>query len=75
MAIVNKRNAVLGWAVWKVGKRAIKRKTMAAVPGVSPDRGGAAKPALLAAVVAGLAGALLFWRRKSGGDETQPEGD
>jgi hypothetical protein len=68
MAIVNKRNAVLGWAVWKIGKRAIKRKTKAAVPGVASERGGAAKPALLAALAA-LGGAVLFWRRKSGGDE------
>ena len=72
MAIVNKRNAVLGWAVWKVGKRAIKRKTKAAVPGVSTDRAGATKPAALAALAA-LGGAVLFWRRKSGGDEPAGE--
>jgi hypothetical protein len=68
MAIVNKRNAFLGWAVWKIGKRAIKRKTKAVVPAVASDRGGAGKPAALAALAA-LGGAILFWRRKSGGDE------
>lgn len=67
MAILNRRNAVLGWAVWKIGKRAIKRKTKAAVPS---DLGGAAKPAALAAALAALGGALLFWRKKSG--DTEP---
>jgi hypothetical protein len=72
MAIVNKRNAVLGWAVWKVGKRAIKRKTKAAVPGVASDRGAAGKPAALAALAA-LGGAVIFWRRKSGGESSSEE--
>ena len=67
MAIVNKRNAVLGWAVWKIGKRAIKRKTKAVVPHVASDGGGAARPVLLAALAA-LGGVLLFWRYKSGSD-------
>jgi LPXTG-motif cell wall-anchored protein len=69
MAIMKKRNAVLGWAVWKLGKRAIKRKAKAVVPGTSTGGGRAAKPALLAGAAA-LGGALLFWRRKSGDDET-----
>ena len=72
MSIVNKRNAFFGWAVWKVAKRAIKRKTKAAVPGVATERAGAGKPAVLAALAA-LGGAVLVWRRKSGSDE--PDGD
>jgi hypothetical protein len=71
MAIVNKRNAALGWAVWKLGKRAIKRKAKAAVPGQSSGGGGAAKPAVFAALAA-VGGALLFWRHKAG-DETATE--
>ncbi len=68
MGIMKKRNAVLGWAVWKVAKRIIKRKAKAVVPGTGG--GGTrrtSKPALVAGLAA-LSGALLFWRRSSGGD-------
>ena len=68
MGILTKRNAVLGWAVWKVGKKAIKKKAKAAVPGSGSDGGARAKPAILA-VLAALGGALFFWRKKSGGSE------
>ena len=68
MGIMNKRNAVLGWAVWKFGKRMAKRKAKGAVPGVSAGRRGVAKPIL--AGVAALGGTVLFWRRKSGRPET-----
>jgi hypothetical protein len=60
MGIVNKRNAVVGWIVLKLGKRAAKKKAQAAVPGVRT--GGIAAGAL--AGIAGVAGALLFWRKK-----------
>ena len=32
MGIVNRRNAVLGWTVWKVGKRVAKRKVRDVMP-------------------------------------------
>ena len=67
-----KRDAVLGWAVWKVGKRVIKRKAKSAVPGTGSGGRGRTKPALLAGLAA-LGGALLFWRRRSGGEEEPPE--
>jgi hypothetical protein len=60
MSIVNKRNAVVGWATLKVGKRVVKRKAQGAVP--SARTGGAAAGGLAA-----LGGALFFWRRKRGG--------
>lgn len=69
MGIFKKRNAVLGWAAWKVGKRVIKRKAKSAVPGSGGESGRAGKAGLLAGLAA-LGGALLFWRRRSGGDET-----
>jgi hypothetical protein len=59
MGIVNRRNAVIGWLVVKVGKRAAKKKAQGAVP--SRATGGAAAGALGA-----LGGALLFWRKKRG---------
>jgi hypothetical protein len=61
MSIVNKRNAVLGWATWKVGKRMAKRKARTAVPAVEGGRPN--KPAIAAAGAAALAGSLLFWRK------------
>lgn len=69
MGIMKRRNAVLGWAVWKIGKRVVKRKAKAAVPG-SGDGGASGRTKALAGGVAALGGALLFWRRKSGGDDT-----
>jgi hypothetical protein len=63
MAILNKRNAVVGWIAVKVGKRVVKQKAAGAVP--SARTGGAA-----AGVLAALGGALFFWRRKRGDDGT-----
>ncbi len=71
MGIVNKRNAALGWLTWMVGKRVAKRKAKAAVPAV--EGGKPNKPAL-AAGIAALAGALLFWRKakkRGGNDEAE----
>jgi LPXTG-motif cell wall-anchored protein len=68
MAILNKRNAVLGWAAWQVAKQAGKRKAKQAVPG----RGGDGKRPNKGAIFSGLAalgGALWFWRRRRD-DET-----
>jgi LPXTG-motif cell wall-anchored protein len=67
MGIVNKRNAVLGWLTWNVGKRVAKKKARSAVPAV--EGGKPNKPAIgLAAGLAALGGALVFWRRKKGDD-------
>ena len=60
MGIVNKRNALVGWIVLKLGKRAAKKKAQGAVPG--PRTGGVAAGALAA-----IGGVLLFWRKKRGG--------
>ena len=67
MGIVNRRNAVLGWGVWKIGKRVAKRKAKGAAPSVE---GGRPNKSFLAVSFAGLAGALTFWkkRRSSGGE-------
>ena len=63
MGIVNRRNAVLGWGVWKVAKRVGKRKVREAVPGTG-DHAGLNKGAL-ASMAAAVGGALWFWRKKS----------
>lgn len=40
MSIVNRRNAMMGWAVWTVGKQVMKQKAKSAV---SPDDGGGSR--------------------------------
>jgi hypothetical protein len=62
---MNKRNAVLGWTVWQVGKRMAKRKAKSAVPGRVDDSMRPNKGAI-ATALAGLGGALWFWRRRRG---------
>ena len=70
MGIVNRRNAVLGWAVWNVGKRFAKKKARGAVPNVDPAT---KRPNLSATILAALTaagGALMFWRKRGGGEGT-----
>jgi hypothetical protein len=64
MAIVNRRNAFLGWGIWKIMKGFGKQQARAAVPG-SGDHAGLNKGAI-ASLVAAAGGALWFWRKKSG---------
>jgi hypothetical protein len=69
MGILNRRNAVVGWLAWQVGKRVLKRKAKAAVPAVDRET---KRPnvAAIAAALAAAGGALLFWRRRSSDDES-----
>ena len=64
MGIVNRRNAVLGWGVWKLAKRFGKRKAKAAVPG--PGEHAGLNKGAIASMAAAVGGALLFWRKKTG---------
>jgi hypothetical protein len=61
VGIVNRRNAVLGWGVWKIGKRFARRKAKSATPSVE---GGRPNKSLLAVAIAGIAGMLTFWRKR-----------
>jgi hypothetical protein len=67
VGIVNRRNAVLGWGVWKIGKRFAKRKAKGAAPSVE---GGRPNRSFFAVLLAGAAGALTFWRKRRGGGES-----
>jgi hypothetical protein len=67
VGVVNRRNAVLGWGVWKLGKRVMKRKAKSATPSVE---GGRPNRPLLAVGAAGVAGMLTFWRKRRSGGET-----
>jgi hypothetical protein len=62
VSIINRRNAVVGWSVVKIGKRVIRRKT--------PPKSGPPTKSLVAVGLAGAAGALTFWRRRSSDSES-----
>ena len=68
MGIINRRNAVLGWAVWQVGKNAAARKAKQA--GRADDSRRPSKGAIVSAVAA-VGGALWFWRRRQSDDESK----
>jgi hypothetical protein len=66
MSMVNRRNAFMGWAVWKVAKRAGKKKARDVAPSVE---GGKPNKSLIAVAVAAVAGAFAVLRgRRSSTD-------
>jgi hypothetical protein len=65
MSILNRRNAILGWGVWQVGKVAAKRKAKQAI---EPKERGRSTGKILS-VVAAAGDALWFWRRRRNGNE------
>ena len=71
MGVVNRRNAVLGWTVWQVGKRVAKRKAKDAVPAIDRESKRPNKTAIVAALAA-LAGGAMLWRKMSSGDPPTP---
>ena len=59
MTIFNRRNAMIGWAAWSVGKQAMRLKAK----GVVPSKGGGSDSGKRAVKVgAAAAGAVAFWR-------------
>ena len=74
MSMINRRNAVLGWAVWQIGKQAAKKKAR----DVAPGRSGHSRRPNLSAIATGLAavgGAVWFWRRRRTTDDDTPTSD
>jgi hypothetical protein len=69
MAIVNRRNAVLGWAVWNVGKRVARKKAKNAVPSVDMESKRPNASATILAALAAVGGALMFWRKRGSTEE------
>jgi len=67
VSIVNRRNAVLGWAVWNVAKRVGKKKAREAAPSVED---GKPNKSLIAVSAASLMGVLTFWRKRRGGESS-----
>jgi hypothetical protein len=68
MGVFNRRNAAVGWLTWVVGKRVLKQKAKGAAPSIDPQSKKPNKSAI-ALLIAGAAGALTFWRKRSGGDD------
>jgi hypothetical protein len=68
VSVFNRRNAVVGWLAWGVGKRVLKRKAKDVVPSVDPETKKPNKSAI-ALAVAGIVGAATFWRKRSGSDD------
>ena len=73
MGVVNRRNALLGWAVWKIATNVAKSKAKRAVPAVDSGRSGRLKRVAIvgAGFAAATGAAVMFWRKKSA-DETPP---
>jgi hypothetical protein len=65
VGVFNRRNAAVGWMTWVVGKRVLKKKAKSAVPSIDSQSKKPNKSAI-ALVVAAAAGALTFWRKRSG---------
>jgi hypothetical protein len=72
VGIFNRRNAAVGWLALLVGKRVLKKKAKDAVPSVDPESKKPNKSAV-ALLVAGTVGALTFWRKRSGDDDSPAE--
>jgi ferric-dicitrate binding protein FerR (iron transport regulator) len=66
MSVINRRNAILGWSVWQVGKMTAKHKAKQAVQPESKSRRPGKRAAISAVAAAG--GALWFWRHRNGDD-------
>jgi hypothetical protein len=69
MSIVNRRNAVIGWATWATLKRVAAMKAKRAASAATPTRedegsGGKKKAVKAVAVVVTAAGAVVFWKKR-----------
>ena len=58
---------------WAVGKRVLKKKAKSAVPSIDTESKKPNKSAI-ALALAGVVGALTFWRKRSGDDDGSAAG-
>jgi hypothetical protein len=73
MGIVNRRNAILGWAVWKVATSVAKTKAKRAVPKADSRRPAWAKRTAAVAIgFAATTGAAIALRKALSGDDAPP---
>jgi hypothetical protein len=64
MSILTRRNAVIGWVTWSVGKRVVAKKAKGALPSGGSDGSKRKSVVKLGAVLVAAAGAAAFWRAK-----------
>jgi hypothetical protein len=74
MGIINRRNAMLGWVAWRIGKRVLKNKAKGAVPRRGDETSGRRRLGAILPALAALGGALWFWRRTRSNDDFPPPG-
>jgi hypothetical protein len=70
MGILNRRNAVLGWATWQVGKTAAKHK---AKQSLKPEDSRRPGKGMVVGTLAAAGGALWFWRRRRSDGDSESE--
>jgi hypothetical protein len=70
MGIINKRNAVLGWATWQVGKTAAKYKAKQSLKQEDSRRPG---KGMVVGTLAAAGGALWFLRRRRSDGDSESE--
>jgi hypothetical protein len=70
MGIINKRNAVLGWAAWQVGKTAAKYK---AKQSLKPEDSRRPGKGMVVGTLAAAGGALWFLRRRRSDGDSESE--
>jgi len=68
MGIVNRRNAMLGWAAWRLIKRGAKQRAKQAVPTLDERSRRPNRSAVISAVLA-LAGGLWLLSKRRGADD------
>ena len=66
MGLVNRRNALLGWAVWTATKQVAKKKAKSAA---TSDDSHMPNKRAVAAGLAAVGGALWFLKRRSSPDD------
>ena len=71
MSIVNRRNAMLGWATWTAAKQIAEHKARAAVHAEE----GKSRLRLIIPLLAAAGAVLFFWRHKKSDDEGPPAGE
>jgi hypothetical protein len=66
MSIVNRRNAVIGWATWTTVKRVAAMKAKRVAPSRDGDESAdkKKKAVKVIAVVVTAAGAVVFWKKR-----------
>ena len=65
MSMINRRNAMIGWATWTLVKKTASMKAKRAVPASANGGSSKGKKAVKAgAAAAAAAGVVLFWRAK-----------